>query len=83
MAVPEDIKRHTLHVSDDDVSALDRALRTRHRMIALMSDARLPESLVIESEMLAHVAALVQIHLHCDCPQFGIVQTEASEHDFR
>lgn len=62
-----DARNHTLQLSDKDVAALERSVRTRHSVLGLTGDMRATEQVNSEADLLAHVGALVQEHTRPGC----------------
>jgi hypothetical protein len=64
-----DERRHTVRLSDAEVVALERSVRTRHGVLALTGEMRSTEQVKQEADQLAIVGALVQEHMRggCDC----------------
>jgi hypothetical protein len=55
-------RRHMLQLSDDDLSAIERALTTRHRVLGLTGEMRPTDQINLEADLLARVCGLIQAH---------------------
>lgn len=64
----ESPRRHTIdNLTDRDVGAIERSIRTRHRVLGLTDEMRSTEQVKMEADLLAHVGALVQEHMRGKC----------------
>lgn len=63
----EDERVHGVTFNDREIAALERALITRNRMLGLVADTCAGPEVDAESDMIAHVAGLIQQHKSCDC----------------